>query len=117
MRKVFYVFLSLMMSMLASCEKPENVVPELQPEPEEPVVKYAEYETTDDYVDFGIGSFMIATKNLGAKKPEDTGDYFAWGETEPKEVYSWDTYLLQTSPLYYKDNGVLQSQDDAATVI
>ena len=117
MKKVNYVLLSLMMCMFASCEKPENVVPEPQPEPEEPVVKYAEYETTDDYVDFGIGSFMIATKNLGAKKPEDTGDYFAWGETEPKEVYSWDTYLLQTSTLYYKDNGVLQPQDDAATVI
>ena len=117
MKKVFYVYLSLMMCMFASCQKDEDAAPEPQPEPEKPVVKYAEYETTDDYVDFGVGNFMIATKNLGAKRPEDTGDFFAWGETVPKDVYSWDTYKLQTSNLYYKDNGLLQPQDDAATVI
>ena len=117
MKKVFYVYLSLMMCMFASCQKDEDAAPEPQPEPEKPVVKYAEYETTDDYVDFGVGNFMIATKNLGAKRPEDTGDFFAWGETVPKDVYSWDTYKLQTSILYYKDNGLLQPQDDAATVI
>ena len=33
-----------------------------------------------------------ASFNLGAMKPEDSGDYFAWGETETKDVYSWDTY-------------------------
>ena len=82
------------MCMFASCGKDDDVAPEPQPQPEpEPiVVKYAEYETNDDYVDLGVGNFMIATKNLGAKRPEDTGDFFAWGETEPKEVYSWDTY-------------------------
>ena len=30
--------------------------------------------------------------NIGAKSPEDYGDYFAWGETEPKENYDWSTY-------------------------
>ena len=117
MKKVFYVCLFLMMCMVMSCQKDEDVIDEPKPEPEKPVIKYAEYETTDDYVDFGVGNFMIATKNLGAKRPEDTGDFFAWGETEPKEDYSWDTYKLQTSKLYYNDNGILQSQDDAATVI
>ena len=33
-----------------------------------------------------------ATTNIGASKPEDYGDYYAWGETEPKENYSWSTY-------------------------
>jgi len=117
MKKVFYVFLSLMMCMFASCQKDDDVVPEPVPEPQPVVVKYAEYETTDDYVDLGVGSFMIATKNLGAKRPEDTGYFFAWGETEPKEVYSWDTYKLQGSYTYYKDGGLLLPQDDAATVI
>ena len=117
MKKVFYVYISLMMCMFASCQKDEDVIEEPKPEPEKPVIKYAEYETTDDYVDFGVGNFMIATKNLGAKRPEDAGYFFAWGETEPKDVYSWDTYKLQTSTLYYKDNGLLQPQDDAATVL
>ncbi len=30
--------------------------------------------------------------NIGASSPEDYGDYFAWGETQPKDVYSWSTY-------------------------
>ena len=118
-RLFLFVLISL---LLFSCQKDEDVTPEPQPqpEPEKPIVKYAEYETTDDYVDFGVGNFMIATKNLGAKRPEDTGNFYAWGETEPKEDYSWDTYKLQTSTtyyIYYKDNGYLQPQDDAATVI
>ncbi|MBP3575273.1 MAG: hypothetical protein J6J55_02135 [Paludibacteraceae bacterium] len=43
------------------------------------------------YVDLGL-SVKWATMNVGASNPEDYGDYFAWGETEPKEVYDWDTY-------------------------
>lgn len=33
-----------------------------------------------------------ATCNVGATEPEEFGDYFAWGETEPKTEYSWDNY-------------------------
>ena len=29
---------------------------------------------------------------MGATKPEEYGDYFAWGETEPKTIYTWSTY-------------------------
>ena len=34
------------------------------------------------YVDLGL-SIKWATRNVGATKPEEYGDYFAWGETEP----------------------------------
>ncbi len=30
--------------------------------------------------------------NMGANSPEEYGDYFAWGETEPKSEYNWSTY-------------------------
>lgn len=30
--------------------------------------------------------------NLGAQKSHEVGNYYAWGETEPKSVYSWATY-------------------------
>ena len=30
--------------------------------------------------------------NVGASKPEDYGGYYAWGETEEKSVYNWETY-------------------------
>ena len=44
-------------------------------------------------VDLGLPSGLKwASFNLGASKPEEYGDYFAWGETEPKNDYSWATY-------------------------
>jgi hypothetical protein len=47
-------------------------------------------------VDLGL-SVKWATFNLGATTPEEYGDYFAWGETEPKSNYSWSTYSYSTS--------------------
>ena len=45
------------------------------------------------YVDLGLPSGLLwATCNVGADNPEDYGDYFAWGETQPKDTYSWSTY-------------------------
>lgn len=45
------------------------------------------------YVDLGLPSGTLwATYNIGATKLEEYGDYFAWGETAPKEVYDWSTY-------------------------
>ena len=50
-------------------------------------------EPEDDCVDLGLPSGTIwATRNVGANSPEEYGDYFAWGETEPKDNYIWDTY-------------------------
>ena len=44
-----------------------------------------------EYVDLGL-SVKWATCNVGATKPEEYGDYFAWGETQPKSIYDWSTY-------------------------
>ena len=43
------------------------------------------------YVDLGL-SVKWATCNVGANKPEEPGDYFAWGETKPKDYYDWSNY-------------------------
>ena len=43
------------------------------------------------YVDLGL-SVKWASYNIGATKPEEYGDYFAWGEVEPKDCYDWSTY-------------------------
>ena len=46
-----------------------------------------------EFVDLGLPSGTLwATCNIGADTPEDYGDYFAWGETEPKEIYDWKSY-------------------------
>ena len=42
-------------------------------------------------VDMGL-SVKWANMNVGAKKSSGFGTYFAWGETKPKEYYSWNTY-------------------------
>ena len=39
-----------------------------------------------EYIDLGL-SVLWATCNIGATRPEDYGDYFAWGETETKKYY------------------------------
>ena len=48
-------------------------------------------------VDLGLPSGTLwASCNVGATKPEEYGDYFAWGETigykNGKTNFSWDTY-------------------------
>ena len=49
-------------------------------------------------IDLGLPSgTKWASCNVGATKPEEYGGYYAWGETEEKEVYSQDAYM------YYKN--------------
>ena len=60
-------------------------------EPQNHITQNINQHNGHDYVDLGL-SVKWATCNVGANSPEEYGDYFAWGETEPKEVYDWSTY-------------------------
>lgn len=42
----------------------------------------------------GGGEYCVrwASFNLGASSEEESGDFLAWGELQPKNDYSWDTY-------------------------
>ena len=77
-------------------------------------------------VDLGL-SVKWAPYNVGATKPEEYGDYFAWGETASKKDYKWTNYQFGTSKngpfsKYVIDSGygtvdhkiVLDPEDDAA---
>lgn len=82
-------------------------------------------------IDLGLPSGALwACCNVGATKPEENGDYFAWGETEPKENYSWGTYKWcngnqHSMNKYCYDSAygiidnktVLELEDDAAYMI
>ena len=57
-----------------------------------------------DYVDLGL-SVMWATCNVGADKPEEYGNYYAWGETEEKDTYTKDNYKWS----YELENNMLPS--------
>ena len=71
-------------------------------------VQFREHE----YVDLGLPSGLKwATCNVGATKPEEFGDYYAWGETETyyssldpltwkvgmEDGYAWSNYQFGTS--------------------
>lgn len=80
-------------------------------------------------VDLGLPSGTLwATCNVGATSPEEFGGYYAWGETEEKDVYDWSTYkygtynkLTKYATQGYGNNGFfddlteLLPEDDAAT--
>lgn len=58
---------------------------------------YSGMENGYAYVDLGL-SVKWATCNVGAYKPEWYGDYFAWGETQPKSNYSESNYSYNANP-------------------
>lgn len=76
-----------------------------------------------EYVDLGLPSGTLwANCNIGANAPEEYGDYFAWGETQPKSEYTLETYTLYNHDggYYTKYTGedgltALLPEDDAAT--
>ena len=70
-------------------------------------------------IDLGLPSGTLwACCNVGAKAPKEYGDYFAWGETRTKAVYSWDTYGYGSSDDNVKNIGsdIAGTKYDAATV-
>ena len=88
-----------------------------------------------EWVDLELPSSTLwATCNVGANSPEEYGDYFAWGETQPKENYNSYTYKYYSdtpptkygyTPTKYCTDGEygrvdnrneLEPEDDAATV-
>ena len=59
------------------------------------IIQGGNVQPEPDFVDLGLPSGTLwATRNVGASSPEDYGDYFAWGEVEPKPIedYNLDTY-------------------------
>lgn len=79
-------------------------------------------------VDLGL-SVKWANLNLGADAPSAAGDYYAFGETEPKEEYFWDNYKYSngsfdtltkycTNPESgtVDNKDILESDDDVANV-
>lgn len=86
-------------------------------------------------VDLGL-SIYWAKSNLSTcglcDNPEDYGDYYAWGETEPKSSYDWSTYKWSSNNFHdyhgltkyntmsncgaVDNKTVLDPEDDAAHV-
>ena len=85
MKKILLLMtIALTFAFISSCYNDKD---------DEPVVP-----DNHEYVDLGLPSGTLwATCNVGATSPEDMGDYFAWGETAPKEIYDMENYKWYNS--------------------
>ena len=76
MKKIYFLFVALLFTLSVGA----------QTIPEEPA-------TSSRAIDLGLPSGLKwASCNVGATAPEEFGGYYAWGETEEKEDFSWSTY-------------------------
>ena len=74
--------------------------------------------TAGQVVDLGLSVYW-ASCNLGAEKPEEFGNYYAWGETKTKSNYTQKNYsYYNANTTQYTDIGsdISGTQYDAATV-
>lgn len=77
------------------------------------------------YVDLGLPSGNLwAECNLGASTPEQYGDYYAWGEVEPKQEYTYPNHkwYKEGAPSkgftkYNNEDGKLTLEDEDDAVI
>ena len=116
--------LMLLMVFTTNCKKPQ------EPSEDDNITPI-----TPEYVDLGLPSGTLwATFNVGANAPEELGYFYAWGETQPKTTYRWNTYKYchagdSTQLTKYCDEaefgyngytdtlGTLVASDDPATVV
>ena len=78
-----------------------------------------------EYVDLGLPSGNLWAKcNLGASSPEAYGDYYAWGEVEPKQEYTYPNHkwYKEGAPSlgftkYNNEDGKLTLEDEDDAVI
>ena len=98
-----------------------RLVKDVEGESAEPGTPPTNVENGHEYVDLGL-SVKWATMNVGANAPEEYGNYFAWGEVEPKESYTLQNYKwcdgTYSGMQKYLLNGLttLELEDDAANV-
>ena len=81
---------------IQAIEDKQNFISELESIPEI-TVAYEIYKSGihngHRFVDLGLPSGTLwADCNVGTEKPEEFGDYFAWGETQPKDEYTYRNY-------------------------
>ncbi len=65
-------------------------------------------------VDLGL-SVKWASFNIGASTPKEIGYYYAWGETETKDEYTWSNYKFGNPNPY--NHHILSPEDDVARIL
>ena len=113
--------------LMVGCEKENDNIENANNTTEEEII--------EEWVDLGLPSGLLwCSHNVGAKFPENYGNYYAWGETTVKDRYNWLTYRYVNTDnnqvkltkycnnSYYGLDGftdnltILEPADDAATI-
>ena len=78
-------------------------------------------EAGHTWIDLGLPSgIKWASTNIGANRPQDEGNYYAWGETTLKTDFRWATYSHgagQNSLTKYANSDGVVSLDDADDIV
>lgn len=99
MKQKSIIIIACLCCLAASCKKDE---PAANPRPQFAI---------PEAVDLGL-SVNWASFNLGASSLEGYGNYYAWGETEIKTDYTWNTYKWGD-----KDHRLLKYNDNPSSGI
>ncbi len=82
----------------------------------------------DTIIDLGLQSGLKwASFNVGATVPEESGNYYAWGETREKDLFCWSTYewcngtsntmtkyCVNPEHDFFDNKTILEAENDAA---
>ena len=84
-------------------------------------ITFVESKVAPTYVDLGL-SVKWGTCNIGAKNPEDFGNFYQWGDVATKESYDWDTYKYGTDrtnleKYNVKDGKTVLDPEDYAAIV
>lgn len=123
---LYCVILCALGMMLGACTEKDNVgvttTDSLLVEPNDTIPR----PTEGEWIDLGLPSGLLwASCNLGANTPTEYGNYYAWGETQPKSSYNNSNHIYYQRYesgiwVYIKYNPsdsltTLEPMDDAAT--
>ncbi|PIN28571.1 hypothetical protein [Prevotella intermedia] len=125
MKKALSIIFAAMLALGASAQNTHDIVvwhgTQSQTIQAVDSITFVESKVEPTYVDLGL-SIKWGTCNIGAKNPEDFGNFYQWGDVATKESYDWDTYKYGTDRTnlekYNVKDGktVLDPEDDAAIV-
>ncbi len=125
MKKALSIIFAAMLALGASAQNTHDIVvwhgTQSQTIQAVDSITFVESKVEPTYVDLGL-SIKWGTCNIGAKNPEDFGNFYQWGDVATKESYDWDTYKYGTDRTnlekYNVKDGktVLDPEHDAAIV-
>ena len=123
MKKVLSIIFTIMLALGASAQNTHDIIVwhGTKSETIQAVdsITFIKSEEKATYIDLGL-SVKWGTCNIGAKNPEDFGNFYQWGDIKTKESYDWNTYKYGTDrnnlEKYNVKDGktTLDSEDDAA---